>query len=160
MTFFVASPLDGLLITLYHPLMTSNALANSWVAQQLILTQLTPVWKYTSHYEIQFFWKTVFISIDRDLAKQELCLRNSLLCLATTYKSFEGGAELSSLVWFVCISIFVFMCLCVFTFKCLIVYLYLCFCVWQQHVNHLKAEQSCLVWFVCLFVCFSIFAIK
>ena len=55
MTFFVASPLDGLLITLYHPLMINNALANSWVAQQLILTQLTPVWKYTSRYEIQFF---------------------------------------------------------------------------------------------------------
>ena len=43
MTLFVASPLDGLLITLYHPLMINNALANSWVAQQLILTQLTPV---------------------------------------------------------------------------------------------------------------------
>ena len=115
-------------------------------------------------YEIQTFlekFKTKFsLKIDRDSAKQELCLRNSLLCLATTHKSFEGGAELSSLVWFVCISIFVFMCLCVFKFKCLIVYLYLCFCVWQQHVNHLKAEQSCLVWFVCLFVCFSIFAIK
>ena len=51
MILFVALPLDGLLITLYHPLMTSNALANSWVAQQLILTQLTPVWKYTSCYE-------------------------------------------------------------------------------------------------------------
>ena len=45
---FVGFPLDGLLITLYHPLMISNALANSWLAGQLILTQLTPVWKHTA----------------------------------------------------------------------------------------------------------------
>ena len=53
MTLFVVFPLDGFLITLYHPLMISNAPVNSWVAQQLILTQLTPVWKYTIRYEIQ-----------------------------------------------------------------------------------------------------------
>ena len=60
---FCVFPLDGFLITLYHPLMISNAPVNSWVAQQLILTQLTPVWKYTIRYEIQdLLKKKVFIS--------------------------------------------------------------------------------------------------
>ena len=47
----------------------------------------------------------LFLKCDRDSAKQALCLKNSLMCLATTHKSSEGGGKLSSLV---CICVFVY----------------------------------------------------
>ena len=120
-----------------HPLMTSNALANWWMVEQLILTQLTRlleenclVQNKTSspnavntlpnilctqvsmnegHSIYCLFCNTwlvvrtsslssscldlfrsitnLFLASDRDSAKQDLALKNSLLYLATTHKS-------------------------------------------------------------------------
>ena len=120
-----------------HPLMTSNALANRWMVEQLILTQLTwlleenclvqnktsspnavntllniRMYASINEWRTQHFclfcntWLVVrtsslssscldlfrsitnlFLASDRDSAKQDLALKNSLLYLATTHKS-------------------------------------------------------------------------
>ena len=125
----MALPLDGFLITLYHPLMISNALANSQVAQHLILTQLTPVWKYTpcSKNTEVIGKRCLFLKYDRDSAKQELCLKNSLLCLATTHKSFEAGAQLSGFVWLYLYIVYLYICVFVYLYIC--VFVCLCICI-------------------------------
>ena len=120
-----------------HPLMTSNALPNWWMVEQLILTQLARlleenclvqnktsspnavntlpnirVYASINGWRTQQFclfcktWLVVrtsslssscldlfrsitnlFLASDRDSAKQDLALKNSLLYLATTHKS-------------------------------------------------------------------------
>lgn len=71
---------------------------NSFFAKNKLIFK---IWKHTGLCKNIFSLakRSLFLKYGRDSAKQELCLKNSLLCLATTHKSFEAGAELSDFVF-------------------------------------------------------------
>ena len=88
----------------------------------------------------------LFLKCDRDSAKQALCLKNSLMCLATTHKSSEGGGKLSSLV---CICVFVYLFILFFVYILInqqALWFYITW--WSFHLgdsceNYIEDNRSC-----------------